>query len=61
VVRMIWDIAEAVDGPFGRDDGVFHFSGDNGPKLNALVNWGLAAVIYLIIGNLLRKLLTRKQ
>ncbi len=61
VVKAIWDVAEAVDGPFGRDDGVFHFSGENAVKLNALVNWGLAAVIYLIIGNLLRRILTKQK
>src|SRR5699024_7323196 len=61
VVKAIWNVANAIDGPFGRDDGVFHFTGKDGPKLNALVNWGLAAVIYLIIGNVLRKFLTKNK
>lgn len=59
VVRFIWDFADLIDGPFGRTDGIFDFTGKNGQKLDALVNWGLAAVIYLIIGNVLRRLLTR--
>lgn len=59
VVKFIWDFADAIDGPFGRTDGIFNFDGDNGPKLNALVNWGIAAIVYLIIGNVLRRLLTR--
>ena len=61
VVKFIWDFADAVDGPFGRDNGIFDFDGKNGVKLNALVNWGMAAVIYLIVGNVLRKLLTRSK
>lgn len=61
VVRFIWDFADKIDGPFGRTDGVFDFTGKNGPKLDALVNWGIAAVLYLIIGNLLRRWLTKSK
>lgn len=61
VVQFIWNFADAIDGPFGRTDGIFAFDGENGPKLDALVNWGLAAIIYLIIGNALRRLLTRSK
>ena len=58
LVRFIFDVDNAIDGPLARDHGVFVFHGHNGHKWDAVVNWGLAAVIYLIIGALLRKLLT---
>lgn len=61
VVKFIWDFADAIDGPFGRTDGIFDFDGENGPKLDALVNWGIAAIFYLVIGNVLRRLLTRTK
>lgn len=61
VVMFIWDFADAIDGPFGRTDGIFDFDGENGPKLDAVVNWGLAAIVYLLIGNVLRRFLTRSR
>lgn len=62
LVRFIKDFADAIDGPFSRGNGVFHFTGKGHASAasavtkNALVNWGIAAVIYLIIGRVLGRL-----
>jgi hypothetical protein len=61
LVRFIKDFADAIDGPFSRGNGVFHFTGKGHDAAasaitkNALVNWGIAAVIYLIIGRVLSR------
>jgi len=57
LVRTILHLDNFFDGPFSRDHGVFAFSGDNAVKLNAVCNWGLGAVVYMIVGNVLRSLL----
>lgn len=62
LVRFIKGFADAIDGPFSRGNGVFHFTGKghdaaaSAVTKNALVNWGIAAVIYLIIGRVLGRL-----
>jgi hypothetical protein len=60
LVRLIKDFADAIDGPFSRGNGVFHFAGKghaaaSAVTKNALVNWGIAAVIYLVIGRVLSR------
>lgn len=50
IVRFVLDVADAVAGPFSRDDGIFDFGGENAAAKNALVNWGIAAVVYLVVG-----------
>ncbi len=49
--------AGLIDGPFTRKNGLFTFDGANALGESALVNWGIAAVIYLAIGNLLRRVI----
>jgi hypothetical protein len=53
VVKLITDVADAISGPFSRDNGVFDFQGKNAVAKNALLNWGIAAVVYLLIGRFL--------
>lgn len=66
LVQFIKSFADAIDGPFSRDNGVFHFIGKghdaaaSAVTKNALVNWGLAAVIYLVIGRVLGRLVAGK-
>lgn len=60
IVRFVLDVADGVAGPFDRTDGIFSFSGENAVAKNALVNWGIAAVVYLVIGRLLSGLLAPK-
>ena len=60
LVRFVKDAADSVDlGFFDRRNGVMKF--DEGAKhmrmvKNALVNWGLAAVAWLVIGRVLSRL-----
>lgn len=52
VVQLIKNIAKTFDGPLSRDSGVFSFDGKRGVTLDALVNWGIAAVVWLGIGKI---------
>jgi hypothetical protein len=61
IVKFITDVADAVSGPFSRDNGIFDFSGKNATAKNALVNWGIAAIVYLVIGRLLAGLIAPKS
>jgi hypothetical protein len=60
LVKFVLHVADAIDGPFGRKNGIFDFHGKNGPKLDAVVNWGIAAIVYLVIGSTLQRLLAPK-
>lgn len=53
IVKLVTDVAEAISGPFSRTDGIFDFSGKNAVAKNALLNWGIAAIVYLLLGRLL--------
>ena len=53
VVQLITDVADTIAGPFGLQDGVFTFSGADATSKNALANWGVAALLYLILGRVL--------
>ncbi|KQT93981.1 hypothetical protein ASG49_03295 [Marmoricola sp. Leaf446] len=53
IVKLVTDVAEAVSGPFSKEDGIFDFAGKNAAAKNALVNWGIAAVVYLVLGRVL--------
>lgn len=44
-------------GVFDIDNGVKTFVGENAAIKNALVNWGLAAVVWLVIGRIADRLL----
>lgn len=58
LVAFVKDAASAVDlGVFDRQDGIFKFDGENGTTKNALVNWGLGAVVWLILGRILDRLI----
>jgi hypothetical protein len=55
LVSFILDLADAVDlGVFDRSNGVMTF---DTKSANALVNWGLAAVVWLIIGRVLERVI----
>ena len=58
LVQFIKDTAGVVDlGVFDRNDGVLKFDGDNAVIKNALVNWGLGAIVWLIIGRILDRII----
>lgn len=53
LVDWVKQAAAQVDfGVFDRDNGVFEFEGKNAAMKNAVVNWGLAAVVWLVIGKI---------
>jgi len=56
VVQWFSDAADTLAGPLGE---IFIFERDNGSPdeaKNALVNWGIAAVAYLVVGKLVQRL-----
>lgn len=57
LVKFVKYLADAIDGPFSRNDGIFKFTGENSETKDAVVNWGLAALVYLAIGRYLQHLL----
>jgi hypothetical protein len=57
-VRFILEAANAVDlGIFSRTDGIKEFTKSNADVKNALFNWGLGAVAWLVIGKVLDKII----
>jgi hypothetical protein len=60
-VKFVLDVADAIDGPFSRGNGIFDFHGENGDIKDAVVNWGIAALVYLAIGRYLQRLLAPKS
>jgi hypothetical protein len=61
IVKFIEDTADNISGPFSRDNGIFQFHGKNAVKKDALLNWGIAAIVYLVIGRLLASLISPKS
>ena len=60
LVKFVVDTADKLDlGVFYRDNGVAHFSGHTHAveTKNALVNWGLAAVVWLVAGRVLERVI----
>ena len=57
LVSFVLSAADGVDlGVFSRENGVREFTGANAETKNALFNWGLGAVVYLVLGRLLERL-----
>lgn len=55
LVGLVLDVADVVDlDVFSRDNGVFTFADET---KSALVNWGLAAVAYLVVGRVLERII----
>jgi len=54
VVEFINETAQALDGPFGN---IITFEGRDDRTKEVLVNWGLAALAYLIVGRILDRLI----
>jgi hypothetical protein len=61
IVKFITDVADAVSGPFSLKDGIFAFTGKNALAKNALANWGIAAIVYLVIGRVLSNAIAPKS
>lgn len=61
VVELITNVADTIAGPFSKDDGIFDFSGKNAVAKNALLNWGIAAIVYLLAGRVLANAISPKS
>ena len=58
LVRFVLDTANTLDlGIFSRRNGIKHFTGANADVKNALLNWGLGAVAWLVLGRILERML----
>jgi hypothetical protein len=58
LVRFVLGGADSVDlGIFSRSNGIKHFTGSNAAVKNALFNWGLGAVAYLVVGRILDRVI----
>jgi hypothetical protein len=58
LVKFCIDTADKLDfGAFSRTDGVAHWKGHTHSALtkNACVNWGLAAVVWLVVGRIVER------
>jgi hypothetical protein len=53
IVSQVHDWAHSLAGPF---DGIFSF---HSARVAIAVNWGIAAVVYLLVGGLIGRLLSR--
>lgn len=57
VVDFVLRAADAVDlGVFSRQDGIKQFRGEGADTKNALFNWGLAAIAWLVVGRILDRI-----
>ena len=58
LVQFVLDGADAVDlGVFSVDNGIMKFTGENAETKNALFNWGLGAVVWLVVGRILDRVI----
>jgi hypothetical protein len=58
LVKFVLDVADTVDlQVFSRGNGIFTFDGGDAATKNALTNWGLGAVAYLVVGRILERLI----
>jgi hypothetical protein len=57
-VEFILGAADYVDlDVFSRQDGIKQFRGDGAQVKNALFNWGLGAIAYLVVGRILDRII----
>lgn len=58
IVSFILGGADTLDlGVFSRKQGIFTFNGSGAAIKNALVNWGIGAVAYLLVGKVLDRII----
>jgi len=57
LVAFVLDGAELFDlGVFSMDDGLKTFDGANADTKNALFNWGIGAIAWLVVGRILERI-----
>jgi hypothetical protein len=58
LVRFVLEGADRVDlGIFSKDNGIKEFSGANAETKNALFNWGIGAIAWLVVGRILDRMI----
>ncbi len=58
LVQFVLVAADNLDlGVFDRDNGVFGFDGKNAETKDALLNWGIAAVVWLVAGKIVDRII----
>jgi hypothetical protein len=58
LVKAILHVADWVDlGLFDRDNGIKQFTGSDADTKNALFNWGIGALAWLVVGRLIERIL----
>ena len=58
LVKFVLDVADALDlGVFSREDGLKQFEGSNADTKSALFNWGIGAIVYLVVGRILERII----
>lgn len=58
LVQFVLDAANAVDlGVFSKDEGIKQFEGSGAEIKNALFNWGIGAIAWLIVGRILDRII----
>jgi hypothetical protein len=57
LVNFVLEGADRVDlGIFSKDNGIKEFGGGNAETKNALFNWGIGAVAWLVVGRIVDRL-----
>jgi len=57
LVKFVLHVADDVDlGLFDRDNGIKQFTGSNAEIKNALFNWGIGALAWLIVGRIIDRI-----
>ena len=57
LVELVLNVADGVDlGVFDLDNPIKQFDGENGETTTALFNYGIGAVVYLVLGRLVDRL-----
>ena len=58
LVQFVLDAADAVDlGVVSTDEGIKQFAGKGAETKNALVNWGIGAIAWLVVGRILDRII----
>ena len=58
LVKFVLDVADEVDlGLFDRDNGIKQFTGHDAAIKNALFNWGIGALAWLVVGRVVDRVL----
>lgn len=58
LVKAVLNLADRADvGVFDRNNGIKQFHGSNPAVKNALFNWGIGAVAWLVVGRVLERII----